>query len=186
MSAVIRVVRAYACGRIIGRVKVPEALGNESSAAEAERRRALRERILSSVTGLKTQLRMLDKMGMGFVVVSIEHWIVDINDTACRMMGVDRAEIIGASVERFQRPDAEYWAEQREARHRGEAEAYTASVHRADGTTFRIRVVPEVVRDARGEVIGSTGTFTEVGEDDKLLGRTTDERIGNLESLEED
>ncbi len=140
--------------------------------------------LLASVPGLIGTGEMLDRLFFGFLVGDTHARLILANDTACRLLGVPRSALLGAPPSFFLEPDAARFEQQRGERVAGLAEPYCARTRRADGTLHRVRIVPQVLRNRDGVVIGSSGTFTPVDADGRVLSIRSDARACYLQALE--
>jgi PAS domain S-box-containing protein len=140
--------------------------------------------LLASVPGLTGTGELLDRLCFGFLVGDTRSRLILANDTACRLLGVPRSALLGAPPRFFLEPDAARFEQQRGQRASGQAEPYCVNTRRADGTLHRVRIVPQVLRNREGVIIGSSGTFTPVDKDGRVISVSSQERARYLEALE--
>ncbi|MGC4078050.1 MAG: PAS-domain containing protein [Rubrivivax sp.] len=108
---------------------------------------------------------LLDNTTQGFWFIDNDVRTTDANPAMCRMLGVERHELVGRTVWEFVDEDqAVVLREQMRRRDAGEASLYELRLRRADGSPVWCMNQGTPIYDAEGRKIGAIGLFSDIGE----------------------
>jgi PAS domain S-box-containing protein len=99
----------------------------------------------------------------GFWFIDNEQKTTDVNPAMCRMLGLERAQILGRSIFEFvDEANAAVLSEQTARRAEGQASSYEVALKRADGTLVYCYNNATPLLDARGGKVGAVGLFSDI------------------------
>jgi len=108
---------------------------------------------------------LLDNTTQGFWFIDNDVRTTDANPAMCRMLGVERHQLVGRTVWEFVDEDqAAVLREQMRRRNAGEASLYEIRLRRADGSPLWCMNQGTPICDAEGRKIGAIGLFSDIGE----------------------
>ncbi|MBK1690337.1 PAS domain S-box protein [Rubrivivax gelatinosus] len=108
---------------------------------------------------------LLDNTAQGFWFIDNALRTTDANPAMCRMLGIERHELLGRTVWEFVDEDqAGILREQMRRREAGEASLYEIRLRRADGSPLWCMNQGTPICDSDGGKIGAIGLFSDIGE----------------------
>ncbi len=114
--------------------------------------------------------RIVETAGEGFLLMDLEHRIVDLNSAFARMVGCRREELIGRNP--FEAADngyKQFWSNGREEDRRRLYREFECEIKVGDGRAVPVLVHANTLRSDNDEVIGNMAFVTDMTEQKKAL-----------------
>ncbi|MBK7062074.1 MAG: PAS-domain containing protein [Rubrivivax sp.] len=111
----------------------------------------------------RTLQLLLQNTEQGVWFVDNEQRTTDVNPAMCRLLGLERSELMGRRIFEFVDADNEaIFRHQIQRRAQGFPDSYEVSLRRSDGTLVHCQNNPTPLFDAAGVKIGAVGLFTDI------------------------
>lgn len=148
--------------RVVGRARQAgtRITGIDGALQDVTRLHAI-DRLLADKHQLLDQLQRTTRQGFWFV--DLDGLCTDLNPAMCTLLGRSRDELLGRPVlDWFSGHSRELLAQQLQSRRAGRDGSFEADIERPDGGRRRCLVHGSPLRDARGQLTGSVGVWTDI------------------------
>lgn len=99
----------------------------------------------------------------GISIADLDENLIFVNDRFAEMLGYHKDELQGKHLNHISPPDQhDLYRKETEKRKKGIKSSYEGKLIKRNGDTIHVRVYANPLRDAHGEIIGTTGVITDI------------------------